>query len=191
MTLEQQPERGPVPLKAIHIVLEAVDGRLTKLTFTPGGSFDFVSQIAAFSGAAITERSVERLTAESEAGPETQERTEAAASAQRPAGKEKKGPTHVIPGSLQTKPVEGKLDRNQKPTAYARMLGHVDGEEGAVLLSTSFHGRTREIALGLPPGSHLTAQGYLHRSSDPERMSTFSVIHLLQYPGKPPKGQSS
>ena len=55
MSLEQQPERGLIPLKAIHLVLEAVDGRLTKLTFTPDGGFAFVSQLMAFSGASITE----------------------------------------------------------------------------------------------------------------------------------------
>ena len=181
------PERAgePVPLRAIHIVLEAADGRLTKLTFTPDGSFDLVSQIARFSGVPITERSVERLTAEAEAAPEPQAQESPQSTSKG------KSPTTVIPGTLHSKPVEGKLDRNKKPTAYARMLGHLEGEEGAVLLSTSFHGRTREIALGLPEGAHITAQGYLHRSSDPERLSTFSVIHLLNYPGKPPKGRSS
>src|SRR5687768_8403605 len=133
MSAEQ--ERG-VPLKAIHIVLEAVDGRLTKLSFTPSGSFDFVSQIAAFSGASITERSVERLTAEAETHSQPQGSPEATRSKERT-------PTTVIPGKLQNKPVEGRPDRHGKPTAYARMLGHLEGEEGALLLSTSFHGRTR------------------------------------------------
>src|SRR5688500_17870820 len=67
MAQERQHEHGPVSLRAIHIVLEALDGRLTKLSFTPGGTFDLVSQIAAFSGASITERSVEQLTAAAEA----------------------------------------------------------------------------------------------------------------------------
>ena len=179
MAQEQRPEVGPVPLKAIHIVLEAADGRLTKLTFTPDGSFDLVSQIARFSGVPITERSVERLTAEAEAAPEPQ-----AQESPQPAPTKERAPTTVIPGTLHSKPVEGKLDRNKKPTAYARMLGHLEGEEGAVLLSTSFHGKTQEIALRLPEGVHITSQGYLHRSQHPERLPTNSVIHLLQYAGK-------
>jgi hypothetical protein len=164
-----------IPLKAIHIVLEAEDGRLTKLTFAPDGTFDLVSQIAASSGAAITERSVERLAAEAE----SQAQDDA-----KPAPTKEKSPTTVIPGKLQSKPVEGRPDRHGKPTAYARLLGHLQGEEGATLLSTSFHGRTREIVLGLNAEDHITAQGYLHRSLDPDRLSTFSVIHLVHYPGK-------
>ena len=178
MAHPEQRSGESVPLKAIHIVLEATDGRLTKLTFTPDGSFDLVSQITRFAGVPITERSVERLTDDVVGGPQPQAETQ-------PTPTKEKSPTTVIPGTLHSKPVEGLPDRNKKPTAYARMLGHLEGEEGAVLLSTSFHGRTREIALGLPEGSHITAQGYLHRSQDPERMPTFSVIHLLQYPGKP------
>ena len=74
MAQEQSPEQGPVPLKAIHIVLEATDGRLTKLTFTPDGSFDVVSQIARFASPQITERSVERLTDDVVAPPQPQPR---------------------------------------------------------------------------------------------------------------------
>src|SRR5215207_1984630 len=104
MAQEQQFERGPIPLKAIHIVLEAADGRLTKLSFTPGGSFDFVSQIAAFSGASITERSVERLTTEADARePDPTEPREISAAPATPT--KERAPTTVIPGKLQSKPV--------------------------------------------------------------------------------------
>src|SRR5687768_10539344 len=111
MAQEQQFEKGPVPLKAIHIVLEAVDGRLTKLTFTPDGSFDFVSQIAAFSGASITERSVERLTAETEAA-DPDESSEVAPDPATPT--KERSPTTVIPGELNTQPAEGRPDRHGK-----------------------------------------------------------------------------
>jgi hypothetical protein len=185
-----EQERGPIPLKAIHIVLEAVDGRLTKLSFTPNGSFDFVSQITAFSGASIAERSVERLTAEAEAT-ETAEPREVSAGQATPT--KERSPTTVIPGEFNTQPAEGRPDRHGKPTAWAQLLAHVEDREGATLLSTSFHGRTREIALGLNKGDHITAQGYLHlRPEDPvnPRLSTFSVIHLLNYPGKAPRERS-
>jgi hypothetical protein len=48
--------------------------------------------------------------------------------------------------------------------------------------------------LGLSAEDHITAQGYLHlrAANDAEsRLSTFSVIHLLQYPGKTQRGQPS
>src|SRR5207244_13078582 len=97
-----------------------------------------------------------------------------------------RNPTVVLPGKLQTKPRDGNPDRHNKPTAWAQLLAHVEGREGATLLSTSFHGRTRDIALQLAADDHVTAQGYLHlRAADaPDgRLSTFSVIHLLEYPG--------
>ena len=100
MAQEQQSEKGPVPLKAVHIVLEATDGRLTKLTFTPDGTFDVVSQIARFASPQITERSVETLTTEAEADPHPQESS-------RPSQGKEKSPTTVIPGTLQSKPTEG------------------------------------------------------------------------------------
>jgi hypothetical protein len=78
-----------------------------------------------------------------------------------PAAQEK-NPTLVVPGRLQTKPQDGRPDRQGKPTAWAHLLGHIEGREGATLLSTSFHGRTREIALALDKGDQITAQGYIH-----------------------------
>ena len=59
-----------------------------------------------------------------------------------------KNPTLVLPGRLQTKPQEGRADRQRKPTAWAQFLApYRRATKGATLLSTSFHGRTREIAL--------------------------------------------
>jgi hypothetical protein len=107
---------------------------------------------------------------------------------------QEKNPTLVVPGRLQTKPQDGRPDRQGKPTAWAHLLGHIEGRADATLLATSFHGRTREIALALDKGDQITAQGYIHwRQADgPEdRLSTFSVIHLISYPGKRQRGQSS
>lgn len=96
-----------------------------------------------------------------------------------------KQPALVLPGRLQTRPMEGRPDGRGKPTAWARFLAHVEDTDGALLLSATFHNRTREIALQLADGDPITAQGYLHPSRDPERLSTFSVFHLIRYPGKP------
>jgi hypothetical protein len=107
---------------------------------------------------------------------------------------QEKNPTLVVPGRLQTKPQDGRPDRQGKPTAWAHLLGHIEGRDGATLLSTSFHGRTREIALALDKGDQITAQGYIHwrRADAPEdRLSTFSVIHLIHYRGEPQRGQLS
>jgi hypothetical protein len=107
---------------------------------------------------------------------------------------QEKNPTLVVPGRLQTKPQDGRPDRQGKPTAWAHLLGRIEGRDGATLLSTSFHGRTREIALALEKGDQITAQGYIHwrRVDAPEdRLSTFSVIHLIQHPGKNQRGQPS
>ena len=100
-----------------------------------------------------------------------------------------KQPTLRLSGKLQSQPVEGRLDRHQKPTAWARFLAHMDGQDGASLLLATFHGRCREIALGLNEGDPITGQGYYHPVKDPgsDRLSTFSIFHLISYPGKPPK----
>jgi hypothetical protein len=130
----------------------------------------------------LTERAVERLLRDDI------EPSEAPRPRTPPATSASKVPTVVLPGRLQTTPKEGRADRQQKPTAWAQLLAHLDGQDGATLLSTSFHGKAREIALTLQQGDHLTAQGYLHlRPADApdDRLSTFSVIHLIQYPGKP------
>jgi hypothetical protein len=172
MSSEHEPSE-PTPVEAIHyypktrsLVIEVAGGPLFALVQTPEGIFYELIK-------AHTRRSVERLEPEP-----------AAQDAPRPAPAKEKAPTTIIPGKLQNQPVEGRPDRHGKPTAYARLLGHLEGEEGATLLSTSFHGKTRDIALVLAPGSRITAQGYLHRSSDPDRLSSFSVVHLLEYPGK-------
>lgn len=101
-----------------------------------------------------------------------------------PAGKQAKSPAEVLSGKLQTKPAEGRPDGRGNPTAWARFLAHREGIEGALLMSATFHNRTRAIALGLEAGDQITAQGYYHPTRDPQRLPTFSVFHLLSHPDK-------
>jgi hypothetical protein len=184
MSLENRNTQ--LKLLAIHINLEqrsviflAEDLSATRLRYSPQGLlYELIG----------TPDSSDRTVDGSAAQPAPESAAVADLSpASAPKEQKEKSPTAVLPGKLQTTPQEGKPDRQGKPTAWARFLGHIEGHEGATLLSTSFHGRTREIALQLQAGDHLTAQGYLHlrRAADPEgRLSTFSVIHLLEYPGK-------
>jgi hypothetical protein len=200
--MAQEHEQGPVHLRSIHIdlqersvTLEAEDQTATRLTFSPAGVlYELLSETALLTQAANKLRAWSLRTQQQ---PEEAQPAEEAASAvptpqpTEGTGNKEKSPTTVLPGKLQTKPKEGNPDRHGKPTAWAQFLAHVEGREGATLLSTSFHGRTREIALTLNAGDHLTAQGYLHlRPEDPvnPRLSTFSVIHLVHYPNKSVKG---
>lgn len=102
-----------------------------------------------------------------------------------PAAAKPKNPAEVMSGKLQTTPTDGRPDGRGRPTAWARFLAHRDGDDGALLISATFHNRTRDIALGLDAGDTITAQGYYHPSRDPQRLPTFSVFHLMNYPGKP------
>jgi hypothetical protein len=197
--MAQEQERGPVPLRSIHIdlaersiIFEADDATATRLTFSPAGVlYEVLGETALLTQAANKLRAWSLRNQD----PEAQPREEAAPAVSTPQAREsvskEKSPTTVLPGKLQTKPKDGNPDRHGKPTAWAQFLAHVEGREGATLLSTSFHGRTREIALQLDAGTHITAQGYLHlRPEDPvnPRLSTFSVIHLVHYPGKLARG---
>jgi len=95
--------------------------------------------------------------------------------------------TVTLQGRLKSKPISGRPDRNDKPTAWARFAAHEDGLEQAHLYSTTFHRHTAEIALRLDAGAPLTLQGYPHEPGDAtsKRMDRLSVINLLDYPGKP------
>jgi hypothetical protein len=64
-----------------------------------------------------------------------------------------------LPGKLQTEPKAGQPDRHGKPTARAQFPASVEGRAGAILRSTAFHGRTRDLALQLEAGAHVTAPG--------------------------------
>jgi hypothetical protein len=101
------------------------------------------------------------------------------------AAKEKEK-TITLSGKLKSKAQAGKPDRSGKPTAYADFAAHVEGEENAHDYVATFHRHTREIALKLPKEAPITVTGYPHPSDSPKRKDTFSVVNLLEYPGKPP-----
>ena len=141
-------EREPIHLTAIHVDLhertitfEADDRSATRLTYSPRA---VLYELLGTDRAATS--------APEAALRQRRQPTEAAAAHQDPQAaspSKEKAPTTVLPGKLQTKPKDGRPDRHQKPTAWAQLLAHIEGREGATLLSTSFHGRTRELALSL------------------------------------------
>jgi hypothetical protein len=94
--------------------------------------------------------------------------------------------TITLTGKLKSKPQPGRNDRSGKPTAYADFAAHVEGEEEAHYYKVTFHRHTRQIALTLPKEAQITVNGYPHPSNSPKRTDTFSVVNLLEYPGKPP-----
>jgi hypothetical protein len=101
------------------------------------------------------------------------------------AAKEKEK-TITLSGKLKSKAQPGKPDRRGKPTAYADFAAHVEGEEQAHYYKATFHRHTREIALNLPKEAPMTVTGYPHPSDSPKRTDTFSVVNIVEYPGKPP-----
>ena len=49
----------------------------------------------------------------------------------------------------------------------------------------TFHRHTANTALTLSTEAQITVQGYLRPSEDPQRMDSFSVFNLVNYPSKP------
>jgi hypothetical protein len=94
--------------------------------------------------------------------------------------------TVTLSGKLKSKPQPGKNDRSNKPTAYADFAAHVEGEKDAHDYVATFHRHTRGIALKLPVEAQITVTGYPHPSDSPRRKDTFSVLNIVDYPGKPP-----
>lgn len=188
--MAQESEASISRIRSIHIDLEersietlAHDGLVTRFTFGPEGVSQQLLAPGSLEGAARRLLAIAQpeIGAEADAGVESTDRTTQEAAAPR-----ERQPALVLPGRLQTRPMEGRPDGRGKPTAWARFLAHMDSQEGATLLSATFHNRTRDIALRLADGDAITAQGYLHPSRDPDRLSTFSVFHLIKYPGKQP-----
>jgi hypothetical protein len=94
--------------------------------------------------------------------------------------------TVTLSGKLKSQPKPGKADRSGKPTAYADFAAHVEGEKDAHYYIATFHRHTRGIALKLPKEAQITVSGYPHTSNSARRKNTFSVVNILEYPGKPP-----
>src|SRR6266516_7600836 len=125
MAVDHEPS-SPAPVEAIHyypkqksLVIQVEGGLSFALLQTPEGIFYELLR-----DGSITRRSAESLMAEGRAQSE-----DAAESREvSPARSKERSPTTVVPGKLQSKPVEGRPDRHGKPTAYARLLGHLEGE---------------------------------------------------------------
>ena len=95
--------------------------------------------------------------------------------------------TITLTGKLKSKPKPGKHnDRSGNPTAYADFATHVEGEEKAHYYKATFHRYTRGIALKLPAEAQITVTGYPHSRKSDKSTDTFSVMNIVDYPGKPP-----
>jgi hypothetical protein len=92
----------------------------------------------------------------------------------------------TLSGKLKSKPQPGRNDRSNKPTAYADFAAHVEGEKDAHYYVATFHRHTKGIALKLPVEAQITVTGYPHPSNSARRKDTFSVMNIVNYPGKPP-----
>jgi hypothetical protein len=175
------PERGsaPIELKGIHIdlvdrvvTLESNDGRRAKLSFG--------------APATLYEPPFPAADVANEEPPEPESSgLDQTANAER----KESEPTVVVTGSLRSAPKAGRQDSRGRPTAWAAFAAHQDGADDAHLYGATFHRHTAAIALALESGTQITAEGYPHTNWDPagKRMDTFSVVNLLDYPGKPIK----
>ena len=181
MTQEQEGQLNK--LRTIHIDLEQrsaqiefQDGTVERWIYNSEGIFRSLLQSGSL------ESEARRLLATSQ--PETGS-AEAVEQLNDPApARREKAPSQVLSGRLQGQPREGNPDGNGKPTAWAKFLAHIEGHEGAVWVSATFHNQTRPIALQLPAGSQITAQGYYHEARGSGRNPTFSIFHLINYEGK-------
>src|SRR5215208_6567821 len=172
--MNQERDDRPPYLTSIHIDLNersltlTAGNRSTRLTLTPGGILYQLLQ-----GAAITERSVEKLLGET---------IEEVADN---AGSSEKEPTITLAGKLKSKPRQGRADGQGNPTAWARFAAHESGTDDAHFYLATFHRHTAEIALRLLPDAAITVQGYPHPSQQKDRLDTLSVVNIVRYPGKP------
>lgn len=178
MTKEQEGrEDFPQILSGIHInlversvTLEVHQQPVVKLTFSPHGVIYFQPP----PGAHIVEANIEP-SPQPTSSPTTSEEA-----------KEKQQPV-TLSGKLKTKPKEGKQDSRGNATAWAKLAVHEEDREDVHMYLATFHRHTARIALGLEKDAQVTLQGYPHPSEDPKRADTFSVINLVNYPGKPKK----
>ncbi len=95
--------------------------------------------------------------------------------------------TWTLTGRVKGNVREGRPDGAGKPTAWARVAAHNEEKDEAWMLSTTFHRASTRAALGLKPEDQITFEGYLRPSNDASKMDSFSVFHLIDYPGKPAK----
>jgi hypothetical protein len=100
---------------------------------------------------------------------------------------ETKESTVTLSGRLKSIPKEGRPDNSGFPTAWARFAAHEEGSNQAHMYLATFHRHSREIALGLKVDSPIIVEGYPHPSTEPGKSDTLSVIHIINYTGKPSK----
>lgn len=160
-------EHGPERLRSIHIDLATrsvtfqAEGSATRLVWGVEGLLYEV-----LGARSIADRSAEEPTSQ-------------------PASDEACDATVTVTGRLKTRAKEGRPDRSGKPTAWAKLAAHEEGQEAAHLYSATFHRHTARIALALEQDAQVTVQGYVRPSSNPNRMDALSVFNIVAYPGKP------
>ena len=162
MGLEGQPS----PLRRIHLdlqdfslLLEAEDGRM--ISYQPTQQ---LLQLLSLMGSQPAAPAAVETPAEETASP---------------------NPTVKLSGRLKSAPKEGRPDSSGFPTAWARFAAHDEGSTLARMYIATFHRKCRDIVLGLPVNSQLIVEGYPHQSDSPEKSDTLSVVHMINYPGKP------
>lgn len=176
--MPKEQEEQPLTITAIHInlkegsiIFEAEDQAGAKQTLAAEGVI--------FHQPLPELKQVQQPTASLPPTPEAPQQTESAA--------KEKEPRVTLTGRLKNKPREGRPDRSGNPTAYARFAAHVEGEDRPHDYIATFHRHTTNIVLSLPKDAQITVDGYPHPSNSEKRLDTFSVINIVNYPGKPKK----
>jgi hypothetical protein len=98
---------------------------------------------------------------------------------------EVKEATVKLAGKLKSVPKDGSPDRSGYPTVWARFAAHEEGSQRAHLYLATFHRKARDIAQYLEPDAPIIVEGYPHPATDPGKSDTLSVVHIIDYPGKP------
>jgi hypothetical protein len=101
-----------------------------------------------------------------------------------PAPAAPKPQTVTVTGRIKSEPRNGRPDGQGNATTWCKLAAHSDDRDGAHMLSCTFHRHTAKIALQFEEGDQVTVSGYLRESDDPNRMDSFSVFALVNYPGK-------
>ena len=161
--------RIKIDLKERSLVLEAEEKPLARLSLAPEG---VIFEALAASQESISDQA-------NVLAPQTGGETSTPS--------QEKAKTIVLSGKLKSLPKEGKPDSRGNPTAYARLAVHDKEKNEPHLYLASFHRHTVKIALGLAREAQIVAEGYPHKADDPQKMDTFSVVNLINYPGKPEK----
>src|SRR5215210_9529850 len=142
-----------ISLKEGFIETRAKDGSGIRQEFGTGVAIQLTPFGKDGEGAARKALAASQPEGESSPLPDPVDQASEAAPARR-----EKSPAIVLPGRLKSTPVDGRPDGHGKPTAWAHFLAHIDGQEGAVLLSATFHNHTRDVALGMSAGDALRGQ---------------------------------